>query len=183
MKHKHHRHHEHKHHKHHYKHPKYHHNNHKHHQEQSYEQTKKYATPSEKNKDSNKTLKIKLRFKILIGIIVLNIISFSIFSKFSEWIIAIDIVVVLLYLWGSSNSCPHCHRYWAKKLTGRDNFGTHTEYKTVNRTISHRDSQGNLIGTSSGNETKPVTMKTVQNHWQCKYCGYKWSGNVHDVKA
>ena len=136
--------------------------------------------------------KMKLRYKILLGVILLNIIVFLLIfifrsgvalMVFSLLFIPEVIVIIIVWLWGWTNSCPRCHSHWARKLVDRSHFGTHTEYENVKRNMTHTDAQGNVIGSSSYNETRPVSVSTIQNHWVCRYCGNTWSGRIHDVRS
>jgi len=68
-------------------------------------------------------------------------------------------------------------------LVDRSHFGAHTEFENITRTISHRDSNGNITGSSSVRGTRPVTMHTIQNYWTCKYCSHSWSGRIHGVRG
>jgi len=127
--------------------------------------------------------RLTLRYKLLIGLLILNVISFFFLDyQIFFLVIGLDILFVILYLWGWTNACPRCHSHWAKRLVDRTNFGSHTEFENVNRTMTHTDSRGNVIGSSSVRDSRPVTMHTIQNHWVCKYCNHSWSGRVHDVR-
>ena len=126
--------------------------------------------------------RITLRYKLLIGLVILNILTLLFFNQMFVFVIFLDIIFVIVYLWGWTNACPRCHSHWAKSLVDRTHFGTHTEFENVNRTMTHKDSRGNVIGTSSVRDTRPVTMHTIQNHWTCKFCRYSWSGRIHDTR-
>jgi len=112
----------------------------------------------------------------------LNILTYFVFSFVFNYVVILDVVFIVLWIEGWTKTCPRCKSHWARKLVDRSNFGSHTEFEHIRRNITHRDSNGNIIGTSSMGDTRPVTLYTVQNHWTCKYCGHSWSGKVHDIK-
>lgn len=143
-----------------------------------------YQKPEEKRKN-NITFwdKITLRYKLFLALLLLNLLVYFIFNRIFLYVIILDILFVIIWIWGWTNTCPRCRSHWARKLDDRSNFGTHTEFENVTRNIAHRDSHGNVIGSSSVRDTRPITMHTLQNHWTCKYCGHSWSGRVHDVRG
>jgi len=148
------------------------------------QQSKNYENLTiKKNTLLNFRNKITLRYKILLSLLVFNLIIYLFFEFIFTFLIVIDIIFVILWIWGWANTCPKCKSYWARKLIDRNHFGTHTEFENVTRNISHRDSSGNFLGSSSIRDTKPVTMHTIQNHWNCRYCNYSWSGRIHDVRG
>lgn len=149
------------------------------------QESKSYNRPFEETKKPSPNFwsKITLRYKIFLGLLVLNIIAYLFFNFYFAFIIIADIIFVIIWMWGWTNNCPRCKSHWARKLVDRDYFGTHTEFENITRNISHRDANGNIIGSSSVRDTRPVTMHTIQNHWTCKYCGHFWSGRVHDVRG
>ena len=146
---------------------------------------KTFNRPIEKKENARPSFfdKIKPRYKIFIGLLILNLIIYVLFNPAFFFVILLDILFVIVWLWGWTKTCPRCHSYWAKRLVDRSNFGAHTEFENVSRNVVHRDISGNVIGTSSVKGIRPVTMHTIQNHWVCKYCGHSWSGRVHDVQG
>ena len=126
--------------------------------------------------------RIKLRYKLLIVVLIINLIILLFYTGIFLTILGLDVIFLIFWIAGRSNSCPNCHSYWAKKLVDRTHFGTHTEFEDVSRNMTHRDSTGKITGSSSVRDTHPVTVHTIQNHWTCKYCGHSWSGRVHDVR-
>jgi len=109
--------------------------------------------------------KFKLRHKLVLCLLVLNIITPFIFPQYILNILGLDVVFIVAYIWGWTRACPRCKSHWAKTLVDKDYLGGH-------------------IGFERGNDIlgwKPISKTTIQNYWVCKYCHHAWKGRVHDV--
>lgn len=140
---------------------------------------KKYHKPKNNNGYHTPKKSMSIRYKILFGVLILNVILY--FSNLIPFIIVFDFIFLIIWLWGYTRSCPKCKSHFAKRLRHRDHLGTHTEFENVSKRVNHRNPNGEIVGYSTYNTTRPVTRHTIQNHWRCKFCGNEWSGRIHDI--
>ncbi len=173
--------------KHHHKYHSKHHSEHhpKNHSNKFKDKVFPHSSSSRTSNNANQTNghRIPLRYKLLIGVIILNLIVIwqqSIIANFFLFIT--DFILILVWGFGWSNACPKCKSFWVRKFIDRSHFGTHTEFEEIEREKRFYDAKGNSRGTSSYQSTRPVTMQTIQNHYQCKSCKHFWSGPVHDKR-
>jgi len=69
---------------------------------------KKNVSPCSKTNIFNK---IKFRYKLLIGLIILNLIIYMTINQFFLFIILLDSLFIIIWMFGWSGSCPKCHNF------------------------------------------------------------------------
>lgn len=92
---------------------------------------------------------------------------------------------VLIAIFGTSNSCPHCHKWWGRVFLGKKLIKQNHAYKTVTRFnwrlggfTGHYGSRkvgGWTYGTTARKQQVYVLRSTFENHYGCKYCDNKWT--------
>ena len=101
-------------------------------------------------------------------------------SDFSGWIpLGIGIFVVLGVLGlVLSTRCPKCNEYFVKTDMGSILVDRRNEYKTVTRTVVHRNNRNEQTGTSEIPVQIVVSLMTYQDNFKCSKCNHTW----HDFR-
>jgi len=88
-----------------------------------------------------------------------------------------SVIILFVYIFGRVESCPKCKKSFARRVEEREILNSRISTETVRRNIVHTDSRGRQIGSSSYNETIPVTISDIRIHNKCIHCGHKWTVN------
>jgi hypothetical protein len=94
--------------------------------------------------------------------------------------IVLTLFPVALTQVGVRQSCPACHRWWARTPRGNELIDKKQVYKTVERTDEHAGSifgKSALFGTSGVTKRKEqvkVLRQTFRHFYECTYCGHGW---------
>lgn len=101
-------------------------------------------------------------------------------GHFSGWIpLGIGIFIALV-IWGlvSSTRCPKCNEYFVKTDMGSNLVDRKNEYKTVTRTMVHRNNRNEQTGTTEIPVQIVVSLMTYQDNFKCSKCNHTW----HDFR-
>lgn len=123
---------------------------------------------------------------ISIGGVLIVINTETQFDKFPGWvIIAIGIMVgfcgPLHLFYATSNACPECKSFWAKKEVSRKQKGIETKYREEDQVVyTHKDNRGNVTGVTEQRVKVPITIKVFETENVCKYCGHNWKATAKE---
>jgi len=108
----------------------------------------------------------------------------SSFNWWFVWIPLVGIVLFVVYLRilvsyrkeGIATRCPKCNKWWARVDDGSKVIEEKGGYVTVLVTDIHRDSKGQVTGTTERNIQRHAIHSTIKHSYHCKFCGHKWTG-------
>ena len=74
-----------------------------------------------------------------------------------------------------TNACPSCNQARGKEVINTTVLDARSEVRNSFETVYHRNSKGEVTGSTNIPTTKLVTVKTHLDEYRCKHCGHEWS--------
>lgn len=98
----------------------------------------------------------------------------KLWNEYEGWAIAGVIGFFVYLLAGKSSACPNCGKWFSTNTLATYELGRQGGYETVTREDQHKNTKGEVIGTTTRQEQVYVTYIYYQDHKQCKKCAHEW---------